>query len=108
MTELETIKLELGLTGTAEDDYLTLKLADANNDILKYTNNNTDIDEDLTDSVARKLVIAYYNKRGLEGLGYYSEGGLTYTFKEKDDILKELFSYRLPYLVGLVDSTEEE
>jgi len=106
MTNLEKIKLQLGLIDTGKDTLLGMLLEDALTDIETYTNYNTDnIDDDTLDNVTRKLVVVAYNKLGIEGSNYYAEGSTVYTF-DKASALSALNNYRVPILSGIRDSSE--
>lgn len=108
MELIDKIKLELALTGTEEDAYLELKIDEAYVDIDLYTNNNSiNIDTSIIETVVKKLVIERYNKRGLEGLRYFSEGGTAYTAAEQG-ALDMLYNYRKPKLSGIRSSANAD
>lgn len=106
MLLIDKIKLELTLTGSEQDAYLTAKIDEAYVDIELYTNNNSaNIDDSLIETVVKKLVIERYNRRGIEGLRYFSEGGTAYTAAEQG-ALEMLYNYRKPKLVGIRSSSD--
>lgn len=102
---LEKIKLDIGLEDGTNDDYLLQKIGDSLLDIKMYIDptyhNISHVPTDIINVTIQKLVVLYFNKRGLEGTGYFSEGGLTFSYKEKNEALADLTSYRKPSLVNI-------
>lgn len=95
VTQLEKLKLQLGITDNSQDDALDLLLDDAESDILTYTN-RTELPTAL-ESTQRQLAIIRYNKEGVEGQTAHSEGGISRTWDDDipSDIKATLNQYRL-------------
>ena len=107
MELIDKIKIELTLLDQSQDDYLALKIQEAYVDIDMYTNGNLlNIPTAIVESVASKLVIERYNKRGMEGLNYFAEGGSSYTTAEKS-ALQVLYNYRRPRLVAIREDSND-
>ena len=106
MDILDKIKLQLGLTDTSKDTLLEMLIDEAEVDIERHTNYNSENIPDATlELVIRKLVIIEYRKLGVEGSTYYAEGSTVYTY-DKDSVLRELNNYRKPLLCAIRDSSE--
>ena len=107
---LNGIKLDLGLNDSdiSHDNYLITKIDDALYDIKRYVDpSHLDISHipiTLIDKIIKKIVILYYNRRGLEGTGYFSEGGLTFSYKEKNEALNDLSRFQKPTLTNIRES----
>lgn len=102
---LEEIKIDIGITSNEEDNYLNMKIDDSLIDIKRYIDPSkldiSHIPTYLINNIIKKLVILYYNRRGLEGTGYYSEGGLTFSYKEKNEALSDLSRFQKPTLTNI-------
>lgn len=85
MSQLEKLKLQLGITDDSKDGDLTLLLEDVEMDILAYCQ-RTVLPAGL-ESTQRQLAIIRYNKEGVEGQTSHSEGGISRSWV--DDIPAE-------------------
>lgn len=101
LTQLEKLKLKLGITDNSQDGLLELYLEDTADFILNQTHLDT-IPQGLL-STQVELAIIYYNKQGIEGQTAHSEGGISRTFEDiPERIKKKIFSCRrLPRQVSL-------
>lgn len=104
---LKRVKLDIGLPQADEthDEYLLNKFEDALMDIRRYIDPSkldiSHIPTELIDVVLIKLVVLYFNRRGLEGTGYFSEGGLSFSYKEKNEALSDLSRFQKPTLTNI-------
>lgn len=105
------VDLRLDVDDVTHDDYFKLKISDALIDLKKFISPSTldisHVPDDIVLSAIRKLVIMYFNRNGLEGTGYFSEGGLTFSYKEKNEALVELNRFRQPTLTNIRGDSSE-
>jgi len=80
MTQLEKLKLQLGITDNSKDGLLTLLLADVEADLLTWCNRTT-LPTGLEPTV-RQIAVIRYNMMGIEGQTSHSEGGVSRSFEE--------------------------
>lgn len=73
MSELDKVKLQLGITDNTQDSLLTLLLEDAESIIDKTVNKGDGL-------LAREAVVYAYNQRGAEGNKSHSSGGFSMSF----------------------------
>lgn len=93
MTQLEKIKLRLGISDTGQDALLTMLIEDTEREILDYT--NRDILPTKAEALQRELVIIYYNRLGSEGESSRSEGGVSVSYEMPSNIKDRLKAFRL-------------
>ena len=79
-TQLEKLKITLGIKDILKDDELSLLLEDAENDVIVWTNRKT-LPVQL-ESVVRQIAVIRYNMQGIEGQSGHSEGGVSRSFDE--------------------------
>lgn len=80
MTQLQKLKIQLGIKTIEEDDSLQLILDDVKDDILIWTNRST---HPITlESTQRHIAVIRYNMQGIEGQTSHSEGGISRSFDE--------------------------
>lgn len=107
MTQLEKLKLRIGITDDTQDDLLNMLLEDSKNEILDFTHRT----ELLTtmEGLQRELAIVYYNRQGSEGESSRSEGGISVTYSTDipTNIKDRLKSYRLLKAVGVANASKE-
>lgn len=80
MSQLEKLKIRLGIKDVSQDDLLASLLEDAESDILTQTNRTT-LPSSL-ESVQRQIAVIHYNKQGIEGQSSHSEGGISRSFED--------------------------
>lgn len=94
MTQLEKLKVRLGITDTSQDALLECILEDVQNDMLAFTNRS----ELLTSmsSLQIKIAIIEYNKQGSEGMSSDSQGGKSQSWIDglPQDIKSSLTAFR--------------
>ncbi|MEG0451278.1 MAG: phage head-tail connector protein [Lysinibacillus sp.] len=78
-SQLDKLKIPLGIKDDLQDDLLQLFLDDARDDILTWTNRK-DIPIAL-ESVQRQIATIRYNMQGVEGQSSHSEGGISRSFE---------------------------
>lgn len=78
MTQLEKIKIRLGINSDSEDVLLSTILDDAESEILDFC--NRDILPEKAQGLQRELAIIYYNRQGAEGESSRSEGGISVSY----------------------------
>ena len=107
MTQLEKLKIRLGIKDEIQDDLLNMLLEDAENEILDFTH-RTELLPTM-EGLQRELAIVYYNRQGSEGESSRSEGGISvsYTTDIPSNIQNRLKSYRLLKMVGVANASEE-
>lgn len=107
MTQLEKLKLRIGITDDTQDDLLNMLLEDSKNEILDFTHRT----ELLTtmEGLQRELAIIYYNRMGSEGESARSEGGIsvTYSTDMPTNIKDRLKAYRLLKAVGVANASKK-
>lgn len=79
-TQLEKLKITLGVTGELKDSELNLLLEDAEDDVINWTNRK--ILPVQLQSVVRQIATIRYNMLGIEGQNSHSEGGVSRSFDE--------------------------
>lgn len=95
MAQIDNMRIKLGIgeNDTTQDDLIALYLADAEEDILTFTN-LTAVPTGLL-STQVDMAIRLYNKRGIEGETAHSEGGISRSFEDlPDSIKRKLKSFR--------------
>lgn len=93
-TQLEKLKLTLGLVDTDQDRTLQLLLDDVTTDILTWTNRTTLPDE--LETTQRQIAVIRYNMQGVEGQASHSEGTVSRTFEELPQSIRDTIGqYRL-------------
>lgn len=94
MSQLEKLKLKLGITDNDQDDLLNLYLEDAKDTILELTHLD-ELPKSLL-STQIELAIVLYNKAGIEGQVSHSEGEVNRTFEEgiPESIMKKIRANR--------------
>lgn len=80
LTQLEKLKINLGITDSNQDALLQLTLDDIATDILTWTN-RVELPP-LLESVQRQIAVIHYNKQGIEGQTSHSEGGISRSFED--------------------------
>lgn len=100
MTQLEKLKVRLGIKDNKQDDLLNMLLEDAEAEILDFTNRNILLPK--MESLQRELAIIYYNRMNDEGISSRSEGAIsvTYTTEIPSGIKSRLMAYRRLKVVG--------
>lgn len=108
MTQLERLKIRLGIKGTDEDDLLMMLLDDAEGEILDFC--NRDILPVKAESLQRELAIIYYNRLGSEGETSRSEGGVSVSYSTEipENIKNRLIAFRRLKLVGVAIENKKE
>lgn len=105
-TQLERLKIHLGITDTSEDGLLDDILLSAKNAILArrypYTEYPTDEAGETTlekryEDLQIRIAIYLYNKRGAEGQTVHNENGINRTF-ESADIPESILRVVTPYV----------
>lgn len=96
MTDLEWMHT---ITGSEDDELLTLLLETAEAELLNFTNRTT-LPEGLT-LCKRKWALIAFNRRGMEGETSRSEGGISSAFAEiPAEIHGQVVGYRLARVAG--------
>ena len=92
MAQIDLLKIRI--TG-ATDGLLTQLLADAQAEILDFTNRN--VLPTKLEGLQRELAIVYYNRMGAEGLTAHSEGSISdsYSTEIPDNLKSRLIAHRL-------------
>ncbi|MEK4628105.1 phage head-tail connector protein [Solibacillus sp. FSL R7-0682] len=78
LTQLDKLKINLGIKDESKDDDLNLILEDSRNDVLIWTNRK-EIPVFL-ESTVRQITTIRYNMQGIEGQTSHSEGGISRSF----------------------------
>jgi len=78
MTQLQKLRIQLGIKTIVEDDSLQLILDDVKEDILIWTNRATL--PVILESTQRQIAVIRYNMQGIEGQTSHSEGGISRSF----------------------------
>lgn len=107
MTQLEKIKIRLGIKDTSQDELLNMLLEDAESEILDFC--NRDILLPKMEGLQRELAIIYYNRIGSEGESSRSEGGVSvsYSTDVPEGIKNRLVAFRKLKLVGVANANKE-
>lgn len=79
-SQLDKLKIILGIKDESDDDNLSLILEDAQNDVLIWTN-RVEIPP-LLESTVRQICVIRYNMQGVEGQSSHSEGGISRSFDD--------------------------
>ncbi|MBD2861603.1 phage head-tail connector protein [Paenibacillus oceani] len=94
MTQLEKLKIMLGIKDGNQDGELQLLLDDVSADLLTWTNRST-LPAAL-ESTQRQIAVIRYNMQGVEGQTAHSEGGTSRSFEELPaSIQSSISQYRL-------------
>lgn len=80
MSQLEVLKLQLGINDSNQDGLLQVMLDDVKTDLLTWTN-RIELPMSL-EPTQRQIVIIRYNKQGIEGQTSHSEGGISRAFED--------------------------
>lgn len=107
MTQLEKLKIRLGINDSSQDILLDMLLEDAEGEILDYTNRT--IIPDKAQALQRELAITYYNRLGSEGEASRSEGGVSVSYSAEipESIKNRLKTFRRLKLVGVANANKE-
>lgn len=93
-TQLDKVKISLGIKDELQDEEILLLVEDAENDVLIWTNRTT-LPTALL-SVVRQIAIIRYNMQGIEGQTSHSEGGVSRSFDElPQSVTSTLVQFRL-------------
>ncbi|MCY9513311.1 phage head-tail connector protein [Paenibacillus apiarius] len=94
MSQLEKLKIMLGIKkdDESQDDDLTLLLEDVATDLLTWTN-RTKLPSDL-ESVQRQIAVIRYNMQGVEGQTAHSEGGVSRSFDDLPQSIRDVINQR--------------
>ncbi|MDQ0091664.1 hypothetical protein J2T12_005104 [Paenibacillus anaericanus] len=99
MTQLDKLKIMLGIKDDLQDDVIGLLIDDVQEDLLSWTN-RTELPVRL-ESAQRQIVVIRYNMQGVEGQTSHSEGGVSRSFDDlPQSIRNTVTQYRLAKLVG--------
>lgn len=107
MTQLEKLKIRIGIKDTSQDELLNMLLEDAESEILDFC--NRDILLPKMEGLQRELAIIYYNRIGSEGESSRSEGGVSvsYSTDVPEGIKNRLVAFRKLKLVGVANANKE-
>lgn len=108
LTQLDKLKLQLGIIDEEHDPLLNLLLSNASDYILSYCN-RIELPVALN-QIQLQIAIIYYNRLGAEGEQGRSEGGIARTIYVLGDdfpksIKTQLVQYRLSKLVRYASPT---
>ncbi|EJW14290.1 phage head-tail connector protein [Paenibacillus alvei] len=92
MSQLEKLKIQLGIQGESQDKSLTLLLEDVASDLLVWTNRSTL--PAVLETTQRQIAVIRYNMQGVEGQTSHSEGGVSRSFDELPPSIKESINQR--------------
>lgn len=92
MSQLEKLKIQLGIQGESQDKSLTLLLEDVASDLLVWTNRSTL--PAVLETTQRQIAIIRYNMQGVEGQTSHSEGGVSRSFDELPPSIKDSINQR--------------
>ena len=95
MSELEKIKLRLGVIDNTQDDLLSLLLEEATEEVLDFTNREVLLPR--MNSIVIDVCVEKYNRLNCEGESSRSEGGISvsyFTNGLSDNIKNRLVMYR--------------
>ena len=95
MTQLDKLKIRLGIADNNQDTLLEMFLEDAGEQILDYCNRDTLPTR--AEGLQRELARTYYNRQGSEGESSRSEGSVSvsYSVEIPDNIKSRLTAFRL-------------
>jgi hypothetical protein len=107
LTQLEKIKIRLGIKDTSQDELLNMLLEDAESEILDFTNRATLPVR--AEALQRELAIIYHNRLGSEGEASRSEGGVSVSYSTDipESIKNRLIAFRRLKLVGVANANKE-
>lgn len=107
MTQLEKLKIRIGIKDASQDELLNMLLEDAESEILDFC--NRDILLPKMEGLQRELAIIYYNRIGSEGESSRSEGGVSvsYSTDVPEGIKNRLVAFRKLKLVGVANANKE-
>ncbi|MFJ7933706.1 phage head-tail connector protein [Sporosarcina sp. NPDC096371] len=104
LTQLDKLKIQLGIIDEEQDRALQLSLYDVKDDILTWTN-RTELPQTL-ESVQRQIAVIHYNKQGVEGQSSHSEGGISRSFEDLPQSIQNAINQkRLAKLVRYASSS---
>ncbi|SYX85899.1 phage head-tail connector protein [Paenibacillus alvei] len=92
MSQLEKLKIQLGIQGESQDKSLTLLLEDVASDLLVWTNRSTL--PAVLETTQRQIAVIRYNMQGVEGQTSHSEGGVSRSFDELPPSIKDSINQR--------------
>lgn len=94
MTQLEKLKVRLGIQDDSQDALLECILEDVEADMLAYTNRSELLPS--MNSLQIKIAVIEYNKQGSEGMSAQSQGGVSQSWIDglPQDIISALTSFR--------------
>ncbi|MEC1177622.1 phage head-tail connector protein [Metasolibacillus meyeri] len=93
-TQLDKLKMTLGISDDTKDAELGLILDDVQDDILTWTN-RTELPK-MLESTVRQIAVIRYNMQGIEGQTSHAEGGISRSFDSlTQSIQNTIIQYRL-------------
>ncbi len=94
MSQIEKLKIRLGITDTSQDSLLQLILDEIEQQILAYTNRDKLLPT--MENMQIKMAIIEYNKQGSEGMNSTSQGGVSQSWIDgyPKDIQDTLTTFR--------------
>ena len=107
MTQLEKLKIRLGIKDDKQDELLTMLLEDAESEILDFTNRNVLLPK--MEGLQRELAIIYYNRMNDEGISSRSEGAISVSYSTEipGNIKDRLKAYKLLKAVGMANESKK-
>lgn len=107
MSQLEKLKVRLGIKDDKQDDLLNTILEDAESEILDCT--NRDKLPSKAEGLQSKLAIIYYNRIGSEGENSRSEGGVSVSYSTEipEDIRLRLSVFKNLKAVRIANENKE-
>ena len=107
MTQIEKLRLRLGIKDETQDDLLNMLLEDAQNEILDFTHRNTLLNK--MEGLQRELAIIYYNRMNDEGISSRSEGAISVSYSTEipGNIKDRLKAYKLLKAVGMANESKK-
>lgn len=107
MTQLEKLKIRLGIIDNKQDVLLSMLLEDAESEILDFCHRDTLPLK--AEDLQRKLAVIYYNRLGSEGETSRSEGAVSVSYSSEipESIKDRLMSFRRLKLVGATNANKE-
>lgn len=107
MSQLEKLKVRLGIKDDKQDDLLNTILEDAESEILDCT--NRDKLPSKAEGLQRQLAVIYYNRIGSEGESSRSEGGVSVSYSTEipEDIRIRLKAFRNLKAVRIANENKE-
>lgn len=94
LTQLERLKVRLGINDTSQDALLQCILDDVEGEMLTLTNRTALLDS--MNSLQVKIAIIEYNKQGSEGMTSDSQGGKSQSWLDgmPQDVKTSLYGFR--------------